>query len=86
MLTSDHTKTIHIDDKVAFTGGMNIGREYRSEWHDLMLKLSGPITGRIKKDFEESWSHAGPAGDLGYFLKSLMTSEDYSPAEPPESC
>ncbi len=35
--TADHTKTIIIDSNTAFIGGMNIGREYRYEWHDLMM-------------------------------------------------
>ena len=39
-LTGDHVKTTIIDRKLAFLGGMNIGREYRYEWHDMMMELS----------------------------------------------
>ena len=35
-LTFDHTKSMVIDRSVAFVGGMNIGREYRHLWHDIM--------------------------------------------------
>ena len=31
-----------IDNRVAFLGGMNIGREYRYDWHDLMVEVKGP--------------------------------------------
>jgi phosphatidylserine/phosphatidylglycerophosphate/cardiolipin synthase-like enzyme len=39
-LTGDHTKTTIVDRKTAFVGGMNIGREYRYEWHDLMMEVT----------------------------------------------
>jgi len=42
----DHTKTTIIDKKIAFVGGMNIGREYRYDWHDLMMEVSGPVVQR----------------------------------------
>ena len=35
--TGDHTKTTIIDRKIAFVGGMNVGREYRYDWHDMMM-------------------------------------------------
>ena len=41
--TGDHVKTILIDRKFAFTGGMNIAREYRFDWHDLMVEIHGPV-------------------------------------------
>jgi len=42
-MTGDHVKTIVLDKKVAFTGGMNIAREYRYDWHDMMMELHGPV-------------------------------------------
>ncbi|MBU6402996.1 MAG: hypothetical protein KGS61_21960, partial [Verrucomicrobia bacterium] len=65
-LTADHRKFIIIDRRQAFVGGMNIGREYRYEWHDLMVGLTGPIAGRLEKDFRKAWAHAGPLGDFAY--------------------
>ncbi len=64
-LTSDHTKTIIIDRKTAFLGGMNIGREYRYDWHDLMVEVTGPVVGELDRDFAKAWRRAGPMGDLG---------------------
>ena len=65
-LTSDHSKVIVVDRSVAFVGGMNIGHEYRFTWHDMMVSLQGPIVGRLARDFERRWAHAGPGGDLAF--------------------
>jgi cardiolipin synthase len=62
--TGDHTKTIVIDDEVAFLGGMNIGREYRYDWHDMMVEVEGPVVGEIVTDFHRAWISAGLLGDL----------------------
>jgi cardiolipin synthase len=70
-LTSDHTKVIVVDRSKAFLGGMNIGREYRYEWHDLMVEVAGPIVGRLLKDFDKRWAYAGFGGDLAFALASL---------------
>ncbi len=63
-LTSDHTKAIIVDRNTAYIGGMNIGREYRYEWHDLMVKVEGPVVGRLQGDFERRWAFAGVGGDV----------------------
>jgi len=62
---TDHTKTIVIDQDVGFTGGMNIGREYRYDWHDMMMEVRGPVLSELIYDFKQAWAHAGPWGDLG---------------------
>ena len=64
-LTSDHVKTLIVDRDLAFVGGMNIGREYRYEWHDMMVELRGPIVAPLASDFERSWVHTS-AGDVGF--------------------
>jgi cardiolipin synthase len=64
--TADHRKLILIDRRQAYLGGMNIGREYRYEWHDLMVGLTGPVVGRLEKDFRKAWAHAGWLGDFAY--------------------
>lgn len=61
----DHTKVIIIDDKLAYTGGMNFGEEYRYKWHDLMIALEGPIVQKLKNNFNHSWTFSGLGGDLG---------------------
>jgi cardiolipin synthase len=63
-LAGDHVKTSIIDGEIAFIGGMNIGREYRWEWHDLMLKLTGPVVGLIEYDFDGKWAHSSTLGDV----------------------
>ncbi|MEA3411284.1 MAG: phosphatidylserine/phosphatidylglycerophosphate/cardiolipin synthase family protein [Pseudomonadota bacterium] len=62
----DHTKTSIIDGERAFIGGMNIGREYRWEWHDMMMEVSGPIVKFIDREFDKTWAHAQVLGDFVY--------------------
>lgn len=66
--TGDHVKSIVVDREIAYVGGMNIGREYRYDWHDLMLGLKGPVVDEIAHEFDVAWSQAGPLGDLGYVI------------------
>ncbi|MCW1884853.1 phosphatidylserine/phosphatidylglycerophosphate/cardiolipin synthase family protein [Luteolibacter flavescens] len=68
-LVCDHTKLLVFDHRVAFMGGMNMGREYYSEWHDLMVKVEGPIVGTLQREFSRAWRKAGPWGDLAMFQK-----------------
>lgn len=63
-LAADHTKLLLFDDRTAIIGGMNIGREYYSEWHDLMVRIEGPVVARLAGHFDRSWKTAGPFGDL----------------------
>ncbi len=63
-LMGDHSKTIVVDGHTAFIGGMNIGREYRYDWHDMMVEVEGPVVGLIEEDFEKSWRGEGLLGDL----------------------
>jgi cardiolipin synthase len=70
-LTGDHVKTIIVDETIAFTGGMNIAREYRYDWHDLMMELHGPVVQVILNEFDRAWVHAGLLGDIGLFFQNL---------------
>lgn len=63
-LQGDHTKTLIFDREIAFLGGMNIGREYRYEWHDLMAALEGPVVDELIRDFDQAWKRAGLMGEL----------------------
>jgi cardiolipin synthase len=69
--TGDHVKTIVVDHQLAFTGGMNIAREYRYDWHDLMMEVRGPVVDILQEEFHRAWAHAGALGDYGYFLQRL---------------
>jgi cardiolipin synthase len=70
--TGDHVKTIVVDRQIAFTGGMNIAREYRYDWHDLMMEVHGPVVDILQDEFWKAWSHAGIFGDYGYLFRSVM--------------
>lgn len=63
-LVCDHTKLLVFDQRTAIIGGMNMGREYFSEWHDLMVKIEGPIIETLSHEFDLAWRKAGPWGDL----------------------
>ncbi|MGB2578894.1 phosphatidylserine/phosphatidylglycerophosphate/cardiolipin synthase-like enzyme [Elusimicrobium simillimum] len=70
----DHSKVIVIDERLAYTGGMNFGEEYRYTWHDMMISLEGPIVTKLKNDFERAWAFSGPGGDFAQ--AAVMASED----------
>lgn len=74
----DHVKTTIIDNKLAFTGGMNIGREYRYSWHDMMMELRGPVVDILSHEFGDAWAHAGAMGDFGYVFHKLRPNRDYA--------
>jgi cardiolipin synthase len=70
-LTGDHTKTTIIDRRIAFIGGMNIGREYRYDWHDLMMEVHGPIVDQLQSDSDRAWAKAGMFGDIAQLFSFL---------------
>jgi cardiolipin synthase len=77
--TGDHVKTAIIDGRLAYTGGMNIAREYRYDWHDLMVELRGPVVDDLQHEFNKAWAHAGPFGDFGYLRAAMQRRSE--PAE-----
>lgn len=81
-LVADHTKLLLFDEATAFLGGMNIGRESRHEWHDLMLRVRGPIVASLDRQFEFTWRKSGPRGDLILLEKPAPLVPGDSP-EPP---
>jgi cardiolipin synthase len=70
-MTGDHVKSTIIDGERAFVGGMNIGREYRYEWHDMMMEVTGPIVAGLERDSDKAWGKAGFFGDLGLLGRVL---------------
>jgi len=76
LVSGDHVKTTIIDKELAFVGGMNIGREYRYVWHDLMMEIRGPVVTQFNDEFEDAWTHAGLLGDVGYMFSQLRPVPD----------
>jgi cardiolipin synthase len=76
--TGDHTKTTIIDKKLAFIGGMNIGREYRYEWHDLMMEVTGPVVDHLQYDTDKAWAKASIFGDFASFLEVLDGEDEHA--------
>lgn len=67
-LTGDHVKTMIVDKQLAYIGGMNIGREYRYDWHDMMVEIRGPVLDKINREFDIAWGRAGMFGDFSYLF------------------
>jgi phosphatidylserine/phosphatidylglycerophosphate/cardiolipin synthase-like enzyme len=85
MTMGDHSKVFLFDRQYALLGGMNIGREYRYEWHDVMVELEGPIVGWFERDFQLAWAHASVLGDLAYAEAYLTAKKSFhGPAERPD--
>ena len=57
---------------------MNIGREYRYVWHDMMMEAHGPVVDIVRQEFRDAWSHAGPLGDVGYFFHKMRRDRKYA--------
>src|SRR5260370_16022402 len=59
-----HRKILLVDGRVAFTGGLNIGDEYRGKnprygfWRDTHLRLEGPTVAQLQSVFVEDWDFA----------------------------
>lgn len=64
----NHQKILVIDDRVAFTGGINIGDEYLNRevqgrairgWHDLHVRVEGPAAVELGNAFRGAWNRSG---------------------------
>ena len=76
--TGDHTKTTIIDKKLAFVGGMNIGREYRYDWHDLMMEVSGPVVDKLQYESDKAWARASLFGDFANFVAFMKGKKEHA--------
>ena len=79
--TAEHSKVYLIDGRYAYLGGMNLGREYRYEWHDLMSEVQGPIVASLEWEFTKAWAHAGALGDLAFVTRKWFGEKPVAPAE-----
>jgi len=61
----DHRKILVVDHAIAFTGGINISRDYvsvaagGSGWHDMHCRVRGPIVLDLARMFRRTWLTAG---------------------------
>lgn len=56
----DHRKVVVVDEKIVFTGGINIGLDYlgqthRGGWRDTAIELTGPAVTQFVQEFDISW-------------------------------
>jgi len=58
----NHRKVNIIDGKIAYVGGMNIGKEYAGRqigpWTDLQMRFTGPVLLDLSDSFAEDWHFA----------------------------
>jgi len=76
--SGDHSKVTIVDRDVAFVGGMNIGREYRFDWHDLMVKVDGAVVEELARDSDDAWAKSGMLGDLAAFFRYFRSSKPFT--------
>jgi cardiolipin synthase len=63
----DHQKILVVDDRVGFTGGINIGDEYvpleagGGGWHDMHVRVEGPAVFDLARLFRSMWIKNGGA-------------------------
>ena len=63
----DHRKIIVVDDRVGFTGGLNISNDYAAVedggvgWHDMHCRVTGAIVLDMARMFRRSWLRSGGA-------------------------
>lgn len=55
LLYRDHKKMVVLDDRIAFTGGINIS-DHNYGWHDFMVKIEGPLAATLAHDFHTTWN------------------------------
>lgn len=86
----NHRKMIIIDSKIGFTGGLNVGEEYRSNtpdfevWRDTHIKIEGTGVLELQESFLFDWVYMeNRAGAADEFISEAGI-ERYLSAEPAE--
>ena len=58
----NHRKTVVVDARTGFTGGLNVGQEYVDggaafdAWRDTFVRLEGPMVAQLRTVFDQDWS------------------------------
>jgi cardiolipin synthase len=74
----NHRKLQIFDGRIAFVGGMNLGREYKGEdpnygsWRDVQLEMRGSVAAILQRCFADDWLFA---------TGEKLTDERYYPKE-----
>jgi cardiolipin synthase len=53
----DHRRTLVIDGKVGFTGGIGVWEKLRT-WRDMHVEIRGPVVHDMQKSFNRMWARA----------------------------
>ena len=67
----NHRKTVIVDGKIGFTGGLNVGDEYMGRdprfgaWRDTHVELHGPMVSQLQLIFTEDWHWATSENLIG---------------------
>jgi cardiolipin synthase len=78
----DHRKIIVVDDRIGFTGGLNIANDYAAVedggvgWHDMHCRVTGAVVADLARMFRRTWLRCG-----GKDYRSPTVGVGYSPAE-----
>jgi cardiolipin synthase len=80
----NHRKIVVVDGEVAFTGGFNVGDEYRGEmkglggWRDVHLRVEGPAAAELQRVFFQDWAFATsePIEPADYFPRNVAPRGD----------
>jgi cardiolipin synthase len=75
----NHRKIVVVDGETAFTGGFNIGDEYRGNmpgvgsWRDVHLRIEGPAAAELQRVFFQDWAFATkrPIDPHDYFQREI---------------
>jgi cardiolipin synthase len=75
----NHRKIVVVDGVVSFTGGLNVGDEYKGRmaglgaWRDVHLRIEGPASAELQRVFFQDWAFATgqPIDPEGYFPRDL---------------
>ncbi|HEY8042306.1 MAG TPA: cardiolipin synthase [Polyangiaceae bacterium] len=60
----NHRKIVVVDGEIAFTGGYNVGDEYKGQmkglgsWRDVHLRIAGPAAAELQRVFFQDWAFA----------------------------
>jgi cardiolipin synthase A/B len=87
VFTRDHRKTIVIDGRVAFVGGLCVGQEWVGwpekdipPWRDTGVQITGPAVADVEAAFAEVWAAIGTSLDTTKIVKREELGETGSTA------